>query len=422
MRSRIYTILFTAVIGISLASSCEKNDEAVDDSRITEPVQIVLRGAEMEMVKSDQTFAFAFFENVFDEESVAEDQNFMVSPLSLSMALAMTRNGAAGETKRAMQQTLRWSDFPDDEAINSYYNKLKEALLKTDPSTKLSIANAIFTNEQVKMKPAFIETNQSWYDAAVRSVNFSSPATTAVINKWASDNTNGLIEKVIEETKPDDLMYLLNAIYFKGKWSSEFDVKNTTKKPFTCEDGTIQQVEMMSQKTKISYTEDQILQMVQLPYGNRAFSMMVLLPKEGKKLKDLLTATRQNDYWSGLKSRLQETGVDLFLPKFKTEYSKKLNDLLTDMGMGVAFTGAADFSGISDLPAKIDLVKQDTYISTDESGTEAAAVTTVGMVMTSMPAEPQWVVFNAERPFIYIIQENSTGAVLFMGAVKNFDK
>jgi len=236
------------------------------------------------------------------------------------------------------------------------------------------------------------------------------------------DHTKGLIKEVIDKTDPRDLMYLLNALYFKGIWTTEFDARNTSRETFTREDGSPQQVDMMQQNSRFNYAEDQILQMVQLPYGNRAFSMMVLLPKEGKRLQDVVTATRQSDYWSDLKSGLQEVEVDLFLPKFKTTYSKKLNDVLTKMGMGIAFTDAADFSGMSDMPARISLVKQDTYINTDESGTEAAAVTTVGMVVTSMPSQPQKVVFNANRPFIYLIQENSTGAILFMGAVKNFNR
>ena len=422
MRSRIYSILFTTVIGISLASSCDKNDVEAPSGELPDPIQINLRSAEQVILKTDQSFAFAFFDKVFEEESVAEDPNFMVSPLGLSMALAMTLNGAAGDTKTAMQEALLWSDFPDNEAINSYYKKLNEALLKTDPSTRLSIANAIFTNQSVTINPDFINTNQTWYDATVQRVDFSNSATTAVINQWASDHTNGLIKKVIDKTNYNDLMYLLNAIYFKGIWTKEFDVKNTTKKTFTGEDGTIQQVDMMKQKATFSYTEDQTLQMVQLPYGNKAFSMMVLLPKEGMKLKDVLTASRQSDYWSDLKSGLRAAEVDLFLPRFKTEYSKYLNEILTKMGMGIAFSDAADFTGITDIPARISFVKQDSYISTDESGTEAAAVTTVGIELTSMPSEPQRVIFNAERPFIYIIQENSTGAILFMGAVKNFDK
>ena len=420
MKPKIYSLPLLLVSVLFLAASCDKNSSNLDGEKLPDPIKIDLWSAELEMVKSDQAFAFGFFEKVFDEEVAGDDNNFMVSPLSLSMALAMTRNGAAGETKTAMQETLKMGNASDEE-VNSYYKKLKEALLKTDPTTKLSIANSIFTNKFVTIKPDFITTNESNYDATVQSVDFTNYATVNIINQWASDNTNDLIKKVIDKTNENDLMYLLNAIYFNGKWTTEFDAGNTSGKPFTSEGGTTQQVDMMKQKARFNYTEDQILQMVQLPYGNQAFSMMVLLPKEGKKLQDVVAATRQSDYWSGLASNLREAEVDLFLPKFKTEYSKKLNGVLTKMGMGIAFSDDADFSGMTDLGAKISFVKQDTYISTDESGTEAAAVTTVGMGLTSMPSQPRKVVFNADRPFIYLIQENSTGAILFMGAVKNFN-
>lgn len=421
MRTKIILLISMAITGTYFGASCDKNNGGADAKELPDPIRITLRSAEEAMVRSDQQFAFDFFANLFDEEAFTEDKNFMVSPLSLSMALAMTMNGAAGETDRVMKKTLRMDDYSKTE-INSYYKKLKEALLKTDPTTKLSIANAIFANRQVAVHPDFIKTNQLYYDATVQPVDFSDATTTDIINKWASDQTHGLIKKVIERTNAQDLMYLLNALYFKGMWSTGFHVKNTTQRPFTYENGTQKSVDMMRQTAKFNYTENQNLQLVQLPYGNQAFSMMVLLPREGKKLKDVVAAARQGDYWSGLKSGLREAEVELFLPKFKTKYSKKLNDVLTRMGMGITFTDAADFSGISDIPARISFVKQDTYISTDESGTEAAAVTTVGMEMTSMPTQPKKVIFNAERPFIYIIQENSTGAILFMGAVKNFDE
>ncbi len=421
MRTKIILLISMAITGTYFGASCDKNNGGTDVKELPDPIRITLRSAEEEMVRADQQFAFDFFANLFDEEAFTEDKNFMVSPLSLSMALAMTMNGAAGETDRVMKKTLQMDDYSKTE-INSYYKKLKEALLKTDPTTKLSIANAIFANRQVAVHPDFIKTNQLYYDATVQPVDFSDATTTDIINKWASDQTHGLIRKVIERTNAQDLMYLLNALYFKGMWSTGFHARNTTQRPFTYENGARKSVDMMRQTAKFNYTENQNLQLVQLPYGNQAFSMMVLLPREGKKLKDVVTAARQGDYWSGLKSGLREAEVELFLPKFKTKYSKKLNDVLTRMGMGITFTDAADFSGISDIPARISFVKQDTYISTDESGTEAAAVTTVGMEMTSMPTQPKKVIFNAERPFIYIIQENSTGAILFMGAVKNFDE
>lgn len=417
MKLNIFPLIASMIIGVFFTAACDKSEHESPTTKLPDPIRISLKSFEEQIVKSDQTFAFEFFEKVFHEESFSEDKNFMVSPLSLSMALAMTWNGAGGGTRAAMQQTLHMEAYSDDE-INSYYKKLKEALLKTDPTTKLSIANAIFTNQSVKINPDFINTNETWYDATIQPVDFSLPSTTGIINQWASDHTNGLIKKVIDSTDPLDLMYLLNAIYFKGIWTTRFDPLLTAKMPFTDEDGFTKQVDMMQQKAEFNYTDDQTLQLVQLPYGNQAFSMMILLPKEGNKLQDVVFASLQSGYWNDLKSKLRKTEVDLFLPKFKTEYSKKLNDVLTNMGMGIAFTDAADFSGMTDLPSRISFVKQDSYISTDESGTEAAAVTTVGMEITSLP---QQVLFKADKPFIYLIQENSTGVILFMGAIKNFN-
>ena len=398
--------------------SCEKSN-LDKENKLPEPMKIQLRGSEPSMQKSDQAFAFDFFAKVFDEEQNDNDENFMVSPFSLSMALAMTWNGSAGDTKTAMQNTLGFEDWADED-VNKYFSKLKNAFQETDPSTKLSIANSIWTNQQVKIFPEFISLNKTYYNATVESVDFTNSATVGRINKWAADNTNNLIDKVLEKTKSDDLMYLLNAIYFKGIWVSEFDVKNTSKMNFTADNGSQVKVDMMHQEANFNYAHDETMQVVELPYGNKAFSMMVLLPKEDKNLEDVAQVLQQSDYWSNLKRELGNKKVDLFIPKFKTEYSKKLNDVLTDMGMGIAFEAdKADFSRMSDRDAYISFVTQDTYIATDEVGTEAAAVTVVGIVETSAPVTES-VVFKADKPFIYMIQENSSGSVLFMGAVKGF--
>ncbi|HZJ79955.1 MAG TPA: serpin family protein [Dysgonamonadaceae bacterium] len=398
--------------------SCEKSN-LDKENKLPEPMKIQLRGSEASMQKSDQAFAFDFFAKVFDEEQNDNDENFMVSPFSLSMALAMTWNGSAGDTKTAMQNTLGFEDWADED-VNKYFSKLKNAFQETDPSTKLSIANSIWTNQQVKIFPEFISLNKTYYNATVESVDFTNSATVGRINKWAADNTNNLIDKVLEKTKSDDLMYLLNAIYFKGIWVSEFDVKNTSKMNFTADNGSQVKVDMMHQEANFNYAHDETMQVVELPYGNKSFSMMVLLPKEDKNLEDVAHVLQQSDYWSNLKREFGNKKVDLFIPKFKTEYSKKLNDVLTDMGMGIAFEAdKADFSRMSDRDAYISFVTQDTYIATDEVGTEAAAVTVVGIVETSAPVTES-VVFKADKPFIYMIQENSSGSVLFMGAVKGF--
>ncbi len=414
----IVTCLLLTLSTLLTINSCGKN--TVDDEiKMSEPMKIELRGAEASILKSDQAFAFDFFANVFNEEQKGDDENFMISPFSMSMALAMTWNGSANDTKLAMQNTLGFKGWTDDE-VNGYFKKLKDAFQKTDPTTKLSIANSIWTNQNVKILPDFITLNKTYYNATVESVDFANSATVGRINKWAADNTNGLIENVIEETKPADLMYLLNALYFKGIWTSEFAVKNTSKMDFTAEHGSKTKVDMMQQESSFNYAHNETMQVVELPYGNKAFSMMVLLPKENKNLVDVTIALQQADYWANLKRKLSNKEVDLFLPKFKTEYSKKLNDVLIDMGMGIAFTpNKADFSRLSDKDAFVSFVTQDTYIATDEVGTEAAAVTSVGVTITSLPVREN-VVFKADRPFIYMIQEKSSGSILFMGAVKGF--
>ncbi len=418
------TMLTCVLIFLSVllaSNSCDKNvDEIKVSANLPEPLKIDLRGVETSMIKSDQTFAFKFFSNVFDEEQKDADENFMVSPFSLSMALAMTWNGSDGDTKAAIQNTLGFGNWKDSD-LNGYFKKLKDTFEKTDPSTKLTIANSIWTNGNVRILPDFISLNKDYYNATVEAVDFGNTVTVGRINAWAADNTNDLIKSIIEKTSTSDLMYLLNALYFKGIWTSEFDAKNTKKMSFTPEVGTLVKIDMMHQEASFNYTDNENMQVVELPYGNKAFSMMVLLPQKGKKISDVTMALQNEDYWNNLKTKLVKRKVDLFLPKFKTEYSKKLNDILIDMGLEIAFTpGKANFSHMSGKETFISLVKQNTYIATDEVGTEAAAVTAVGIVVTSFPPIDNKVVFKADKPFIYIIQEKSSGSILFMGAVKKF--
>jgi serine protease inhibitor len=416
MNLKITTLIFVTIAAILSSASCEKGNSDLD-KELPDPIKIELRGSEAEMVKSDQQFAIEFFANVFNEEAAELDKNFMISPLSLSMALAMTWNGADGETKAVMQKVLKLDGYTDQE-VNEYYEKLREALLKTDPSTKLAIANSIWTNKNIKIKDDFIRLNNEYFNSTVESVDFSDANSVKLMNKWAADNTNNLITHVLDKTNPNALMYLMNALYFKGIWTSEFNSRNTSSKPFYSEDGQTKNVDMMHQKSSFNYNENQTMQIVELPYGNQAFSMIVLLPKEGNKLADVTQELQNSNSWGNLVSGLRSTQVDLFLPKFKTEYSRVLNDVLEKMGMGIAFEpGAADFSRMTDADAFISFVEQFTYINTDEVGTEAAAVTVVGIELTSYQPD-RTATFNANRPFIYIIRENSTGSILFMGAVK----
>ena len=420
MNLKLTSLLFALNVLIT-SSSCDKAVQLENTTdKLPKPIKIELKAADNAMLQSDQAFAFEFFSKVFDEEQKENDLNFMVSPFSLSMALAMTWNGSDNETKLAIQNTLKLDGMTDVE-VNSYFKKLKEAFEKTDPSTKLAIANSIWTNKNIQILPEFISLNKNYFNATVDAVDFSDPTTTQRINKWADDNTNGLIKEVIEETSPRALMYLLNALYFKGIWTSEFDAKNTSKMPFTTEMGKSQNVDMMQQNAHFNYASDETMQMVELPYGNEAFSMMVLLPRQGKTIANIASNLQSKNYWTGMKNKLRNKDVDLFLPKFKTKYTKQLNSVLKNMGMDIAFSpDDADFSRMSNTSSFISFVKQFTYIATDEAGTEAAAVTVVGMETTSFPSQPEKVTFKANKPFIYVIQEKSTGSILSMGSVKQF--
>ena len=373
--------------------------------------------AENALMSSDQAFAFEFFGKVFAAEKLDQDVNFMVSPFSLSMALAMIWNGSANDTKLAIQKTLGMSRMSDNE-VNSYFRKLKESFETTDPSTKLAIANSIWTNKNIPVLLEFVSLNQIYYNATVEAVDFSNPSSAQRINQWASDKTNGLINDVIDETDPQALMYLLNALYFKGIWTSPFDIENTTRMKFIPERGDSRKVLMMHQNAHFNYTSDRMMQMIELPYGNEAFNMIVLLPQRGRMVSDISRALLNKNLWNTMKNQMKEADVDLYLPRFKTEYSKKLNNVLKDMGMGVAFDpNKADFSRMSNKASFISFVEQFTYIATDEVGTEAAAVTVGEMMTTSMPSTPEKVEFKVDKSFMYVIEEKSTGSILFMGVV-----
>ncbi|MDR2651975.1 MAG: serpin family protein [Prevotellaceae bacterium] len=414
MKNKIYytlTVLFGLII-----SSCDS--KMTDDPFIkSEPIKIELTSNEVLMTAENNNFAFDFFATLYDNAD--DTENMVVSPFSLSMALAMVWNGAEGETKREIQETLGLGNYPEDE-VNAYFKKMYDAVLETDPNTKLAIANSIWTHEGFPVKQAFYDINKTWYNAETYELDFSSPDAVTTINKWCADNTNGLIDKIIEVIPGDVVMYLMNALYFNGIWSSKFDASQTQKQPFYKEDGTTVTADMMFQNQMLGYYEDEHLALAALNYGNGAFSMIFALPNQDVTFDAMLNQLTQPDYFANsVQTALQPSyDVDLFIPKFKIEFKQDLNTTLMYMGMILPF-GNADFSGISDIALAISRIFQKAYIDVNEKGTEAAAVTVVSMEVTSALPEPQKVTFRADRPFMFAIRENSTGAILFMGKVGN---
>ncbi|MDR2293235.1 MAG: serpin family protein [Prevotellaceae bacterium] len=414
MKKLIHNILI--ISACLLISACESNmtDETFIKSK---PLKIELTSNEVQMVADNNNFATDFFAALYENK---KEENMVVSPFSLSVVLTMVWNGAENETKQEIQKTLGLGNYPAEE-VNAYFKKMNDALLKTDPNTKLAIANSIWTHKGFPVKQLFYDVNKTWYNAEVREVDFSSSDAVTAINKWCADNTNNFIKKIIDKISPDEIMYLLNALYFNGIWSNKFDANKTQKQAFYKEDGTSAMVDMMFQNHTLGYYADEYLSLATLDYGNGAFSMIFILPNQDASFDAMVNQLTYSGYFeNSIQTALQcRFDVDLFVPKFKIEYKETFNDILQLMGMELAFSNSADFSGISDISLKISNVLQKAYIDVNEKGTEAATVTVVSIGVTAPEPQPQKITFRADRPFMFAIREHSTGAILFMGKVGN---
>lgn len=408
MKTKILAFLVTPIF-IFISCNLQTTDE-FDEIEVTEKAA--------RLIEANNDFGFEMFGHVYSEEKSAE--NIMVSPLSVSLALAMTYNGAKNETKTAIEKALKvYGLSPAD--INTSYFDLVNALKSLDQKVLLEIANAIYYRKNFEVENSFIKTNQQYYNAEISSLDFSSPNALKIINGWVAEKTHNKIETILDEIKPSQVMFLLNAIYFKGIWTKEFNKKSTEQKPFYLEDGSTIQTETMQRTDTLPYTSNALFSAIQLSYGKGNYNMYVFLPEYKKNLKDIIDQLNSDNWQTWMKSFSLTQNVDIKFPKLKYEYEIKLNDILTEMGMGVAFTGAADFTGINrDGGLYIDYVKHKTFIDVNEEGTEAAAVTIVAIDKTSVG--PQKIAFYLNRPFIYAITEKSTGAILFMGTVTNPSK
>ena len=368
------------------------------------------------LLEAENEFGFELFKGIFASET--DPQNIMVSPLSVSLALAMTYNGAEGETKTAMEETLKMHGLSTDE-INSTYRDLVNALQSIDPDVLLEIANAIFYRDDFEVENDFVSVNKNYYNAEVTPLDFGTPDAVNTINNWVANKTHDKIEKILERVSRDHVMFLLNAIYFKGVWQTEFNPENTKNSPFYPESGESVETEMMHRLDTLPFAANDLFRAVQLDYGNGSYNMYVFLPESGKTVGNIVNKLDKDNWETWLQSFAVTESVDIKLPRFSYKYEIKLNDVLTEMGMGLAFTGAADFSGINrNGRLRIDYVKHKTFVEVNEKGTEAAAVTIVAIERTSAGGT-NVVPFHVNKPFLYVITEKDTGAILFIGTVRN---
>ncbi len=403
-------VIFLVIILSAFFSSCEKKENP--SPQISD---INLNQKEQSLVNSSNKFGFDLFNEINKTEE--QNKNIFVSPLSVSFALAMTYNGADNETKTAMEQTLRLNNLTTEE-INSSFKNIMNSLIGLDPKVIFNIANSIWYRDNFSVEQNFIDVNKNYYDAEVRALDFGASQSKDIINNWVADNTNNKIKKIIDEISPETVMILINAIYFKGNWKYKFDNSDTQSKRFYLADGTTKDVLMMQQEGNFNYQTNDLFKAVELPYGDEKFSMVVLLPNEGKTTDDIINELNDNNWNTWLNNFEKVDDIYITMPKFKFKYDKILNNVLKNMGMEIAFSGSADFSKINAVENLfISKVIHKTYVDVNEEGTEAAAVTAV--LLDNCIGEST--VFNANKPFVFAIKEKSTNSILFIGKLVNPD-
>lgn len=368
-----------------------------------------LSAAEEQVVQASNHFAFGLL-----REASARDtsSNVFLSPLSATMALGMAMNGARGGTFDEMRATLGFEGLSQDE-INASYRDLTELILGLDDRVDMRIANALWARQEFPLHPGFVATTRDFFGAEARELDFAAPASLGIVNDWVSRSTNGRIPTILDRLDQDVVLYLMNAIYFKGTWTHPFDRRRTRATPFYRADGTQQSVQMMSlPEAKVLHFRDSGVQVVDLPYSREAFSMTLVLPGHDRSLDDVL-ATLDDATWRDWMGRLQETTLMVQLPRFRLEYEQILNETLRGLGMVTPLDPqAADFSGMSPVHLYIHDVRQKTFLEVNEEGTEAAAATSVGVAPTSAPPS-----FRADRPFLAVIRERLSGTILFIGII-----
>ena len=347
------------------------------------------------------------------------DANVFISPFSVSSALQMVANGAAGETKTEMQRVLQTSGLPAD-SLNAAVKDLNQQLAARKDVT-LNLANGLWFQQGFHLKSAFVDDNRKFFQARLAGVDFGKPKSARTINAWASQQTGGKIKEVVQFPFPPQTRLLLaNAIYFQGQWVEPFKKNLTRPRAFHLPDGRTRRTPMMAQEGSFIYRETPAFQAVRLPYKG-GLQMELFLPSTNSSPQQLLAALAAPGNWrENAQGGFSLQAGSVLLPKFRIEYDVQLNQALKALGMKRAFAADADFSGIADEPLAISQVKQKSYVDVNEEGTEAAAVTTVTMTALAIRRPPpNWFTLILDRPFFFVISDVNSGSLLFMGIVNN---
>ncbi|HWP55922.1 MAG TPA: serpin family protein [Pyrinomonadaceae bacterium] len=415
-KARSITVLLAALLGLIVSSNIvvtsKVSSNTLSNSRFMMQQQ-PLKKVDDRLIAATSRFSFKLYNQLLKQGT---SKNRFVSPSSVLLALAMTYNGAEGETRQAMARALELEGLSPEE-VNRGFADLKSMLGSADPKLQLNIANSLWARKGFALKPDFIQRTKEFYAAEVTSLDFSNPGAPGTINSWVKNNTGGRIDKIVDKISDDTILFLINAIYFKGQWTVEFEKSKTREDDFKLADGSQKKLPMMSQSGKYNYYKGKDFQAVSLPYGSGRMSMYVFLPDKSTSLDQFERNLTAANWETWMKSFRVAPG-ELMLPRFRIEYEVNLNDALKALGMSEAFDSTrANFSGIAQGGIYISEVKHKTIAEVNEEGTVAAAVTSVGIQVASVQPPQENFIMKVDRPFFVAIRDNVTGTVVFMGSI-----
>ncbi|MFH1652945.1 MAG: serpin family protein [Pseudomonadota bacterium] len=413
MGKRFLVLIVVLMIALS---GCNKGSSATDDKKDNDNNINSDESAfslDKNFVDANNTFALDFFKEMVGMEP---DINLFISPASISFLMAMVYNGASDKTKDEMASALKFEDMSLDK-LNEQFRYLAASIDNVDPKIELDVANSGWVNDKTDemINADFVEMNKKYYDAKFETLPFSDPKSLETINAWVEDETKGKIKNLLSELSDNSLLILINTLYFKATWKDLFDKEMTEQQSFHVTNDTKKSVPMMYQKNEYHHLKGDNFLAVKLPYTNDKLSMILILPNEGIMIDDFVKGITIDD-WKKWMTSFTYGDVRLSFPRFTMDYKKKLKDVLEKMGVQLAFSDYATFPGIcSKFPLMINDVIHQTYVDVNEEGTEAAAATAVDIVPVMAPSENDIFVFTADRPFIFVIQDERSNAILFMG-------
>lgn len=402
----IWTVICLSFIGLFMACTDEPKVENLS------PVKIKLTAAEQAIMSDQKDFATNLFASLYKDDNGQSD-NLLISPFSVYCALGMLANGAEGETKAELLQALGQDKYDADE-LDVFARKMVQGLNTADPAVIFKTANSIWSDKHVVLKDEFIRLNQEQYDAQTFLIDFSAPSAVSQINDWCKEHTEGKIPEIIKNIPGDAIAYLLNAVYFKARWEKVFPENQTVNAPFYLENGQTVEVPFMNNKIISLYNKNELFSTLALSYSTGTYYMNLIVPEENVSLQQVVETISQPGYLSDhLKWNPSE--VEISIPRFEIEADYELINALRLLGIQTAFNRAtAEFGALTEQDFFVSRVKHSTCLKVDEEGSEGAAVTLIGGATAPMYEKA---VFKADRPFLFLISENETGAILFIGKV-----